>query len=149
VSSHLCGRERFVIMGATRLMSRRAREIAPNHQQVSNALAFCTIPFDPREARRLIDQLVNLTPFESVLATVNKISSYIVEGSPDEAKDLLSGIRDPYGMYEAYLWEPASLEDKIPEIRWTRVDEWIVRAMSVCSQVATSEKGNAKPSLEP
>jgi hypothetical protein len=33
--------------------------------------------------------------------------------------------------------------------RWTRVDEWIVRAMRVCSQIATSEKGNAKPSLEP
>lgn len=132
-----------------RLLSRRAREIAPNHQQVSNAMAFCTIPFDPREARRLIDQLVNLTPFESVLATVNRISSYIVEGNLDEAKGLLSGIRDPYGMYEAYLWEPVSLEDKVPEIRWTRVDEWIVRAMSVCSQIATSEKGNAKPSLEP
>lgn len=113
------------------VLARGARDRAPRDRRVLGALAFCTIPDDPVEARKMIFRLLPPGGPERSVHEANLVSTYLVEGSTSEARAALQRLGSTCGGSTGWLWVPDSLAlGEEPVLRGYTIRDWVAEAMA-------------------
>lgn len=110
-------------------LCRRAIEVAPRNLRVGRALAFCSIPLNPVEARRLLARDSVRGGDELVINLANVLTTFLVQGDYLAAKNIQSDLSQTCGETSAWLWEPESLNNPgcVGRVSYVSVKEWLTR----------------------
>lgn len=117
-----------------RAQARRAFEAYPNRVEFHMAYAFCTIPQNREEVRRLLEPLQVDDAALRVLVCANLATCALFDGDAAGALDLVAEVTEPVGGSPMWLWDPARALRGEAEVHLETLDDWLVRLRSALAQ---------------
>lgn len=110
-----------------RAQARRAFEAYPNKVEFRVAYAFCTIPENPAEARRLLEPLLVDESAPGGLVRANLATCALFDGDPARALNQAAEVLAPAGDQPVWLWDPAAAQRGHAEVHLEPLEEWVGR----------------------
>lgn len=116
---------------AARVQARRAYQAYPSAPELALAYAFCCIPDDRAEARRVLEHLTPDSEATRALVAANLAVCALFDGRPRDAADCARQIDGVRHADTVWLWDPKEASQGRRTVRLECLQDWLPRLRAV------------------
>lgn len=121
-------------LDAARTLARRAYEGCPSSPQFELAYAFCSIPTDRAESRRVLKLLDASAEPARTLIFANMAVCELFDGHTQSAQEWAAKISSPLVSDAVWLWDPVQALRGGPEVNLEPIGLWLERLHAAADQ---------------